>query len=158
MSIYARSNKPVLRPPIESPLSAVVRMNHDFAVGVGAAVGDGHAESVCDESGVLAVVDRPAHDASTERVEHDAAVELSFSRRVLGDVGDPQAVGFDACEVAVDEVGGGDDAWDLFASFRAGEPVDLGSRHQHLDSVVADLDAASEGELGVNAPSPVGAS
>jgi hypothetical protein len=98
-------------------------MDHDFAVGVWVAVGDGHAECVRDERGVLAVIDRPANDASTERVEHDAAVKLSFSRGVLGDVGDPQPVRFDSGEVAVDEVGGGsgNDAWDLLASFRAWE-------------------------------------
>lgn len=101
----------------------MIAMDHDFAVGVWVAVGDGHAERVRDERRVLAVIDRPANDASTERVEHDAAVKLSFSRGVLGDVGDPQPVRFDSGEVAVDEVGGGsgNDAWDLLASFRAWE-------------------------------------
>jgi hypothetical protein len=133
-------------------------MDHDFAVGVWVAVGDGHAERVRDERGVLAVIDRPANDASTERVEHDAAVKLSFSRGVLGDVGDPQPVRFDSGEVPVDEVGGGNDAWDLLASFRAWEAVDLGSRHQHLDGVVADLDASVEGEFSVDASGAIGAS
>lgn len=55
-------------------------MDHDFAVGVGVAVGDDHAERARDEREVLAVIDRPANDASTERVENEAAVKLSFSR------------------------------------------------------------------------------
>jgi hypothetical protein len=36
-------------------------------------------------------------------------------------------------------------------------PVDLGSRHQHRNSVVADLDSSTEGEFGVDASSAVGA-
>jgi len=81
---------------------------------------------------------------------------------VLCDVCDPQPVRSDSGEVPVDEVGSGsgsgNDAWHLLASFRAWEAVYLGSRHQHLDGVVADLDASAEGEFSVDASGAVGAS
>ncbi len=40
----------------------------------------------------MAVVDRPTHNESTERVERDAAVELAFFPRVLSNVGGSQAI------------------------------------------------------------------
>ena len=103
------------------------------------------------------MVDRPTHDASGEHVKHDAAVELAFSRGVLGDVGDPQPVGFRATECAVNEVRCGDDPRDFLAAARCWKSVDLGSGHEHLDCVVTDLDASTHREFGVDAAGAVGA-
>ena len=47
----------------------------------------------CSELGADVVGDRPSDDAPREHVEDGAAVDLAFSRRVLGDVGAPQLVG-----------------------------------------------------------------
>ena len=61
-SSYCRSNKPVLRRPIEPGLHAVVGVDHDARVGVRAAAGDGHAQRVGGQRGGLGGVDGPAHD------------------------------------------------------------------------------------------------
>ena len=63
-------------------------------------------ERVRHERSGLRRVNRPAHDASAEHVEHNRAVHLAFASRVLGDVGDPEPVGFAARELAVDEITG----------------------------------------------------
>ena len=73
-------------------LGAVVGVDHNFAGGVSVAVGDCDAECSGDQRCVLAVVDRPAHDASEERVAHDEAMGLALTGGVLGDVGGPQPV------------------------------------------------------------------
>ena len=91
----------MLRRPVESALRAVVAVDHDA---FGLAVLDRHPERVDDQVGCLRRVDRPAHDTPGERVEDDCAVHLAFTRRVLGDVGEPQPVGFGASEVAIHEI------------------------------------------------------
>jgi len=70
------------------------------------AVGEGHLQGTGDQTGGLVVIDRPAHDAAGERVEHDRAVQLALPGRVFSDVGDPEPVGLFACKVAVDEIRG----------------------------------------------------
>ena len=52
-------------------------------------------------------------------VDHEAAVEPSFAGAVLDDVGYPQAVRFDSSEAPINEVGGGDNPWNLLTTFRA---------------------------------------
>jgi hypothetical protein len=76
---------------------------------------------------------------------------------VHGDVGDRQPVRFGAAELAIDEVRRGDDLRDFLAASWPWKPVDLRSRHQHLDCVVTDLDAATHRQLGVHTASTVGA-
>ena len=74
------------------------------ATGFGSSVRDGHPESVGDKRRCLCRVDRPADDASAERVEHDTAVEFAFAGAVFGDVGDPQSVRFAAGKLPLDEI------------------------------------------------------
>jgi hypothetical protein len=63
-----------------------------------------HAERVVDEGGLAAPVDGPADHLAREQVEDDTAVDLALSRRVLGDVGQPQLVGGAGTEVAIHQV------------------------------------------------------
>jgi hypothetical protein len=53
---------------------------------------DGHAERIRHERRVLGRVDRRADDPPGEYVEHNGAVHLALPGRVLGDVGDPEAL------------------------------------------------------------------
>ncbi len=55
-------NRPVLRRPIESALTAVVAVDHG-ARGSAAPAQTGHLEGVDDQLGAQMVSDRPAHDA-----------------------------------------------------------------------------------------------
>ena len=115
-SIMALSNAPPTEPnegispasltrSVEDPevnFSAVISM--DDAAGLRLALLDRHVESVDDKRGVLDRVDRPADDAPAARVEHAAAGDLPFTRRVLGDVRDPELIGVRARELALDKV------------------------------------------------------
>jgi hypothetical protein len=87
--------------------------------------------------------------------EHHRAVHLALSCRVLGDVGDPQAVGFVAPEPAFHEVTGRRDVRDppeARTSRHAGGP---GSAHEQLDRTPTDEKALAQDELRVDATSPV---
>jgi hypothetical protein len=55
-------------------------------------VREGHPESISDKGGLLAGVDGPSDDPAAEDVEHHGAVDLAFPRRMLGDVGHPEAI------------------------------------------------------------------
>jgi hypothetical protein len=69
-------------------LGALVGMDHGA---VGSTLLDGHAQGVRDERGGRRRIDRPADHPSGEDIEHDGAVDLAFSRGVLGDVRDVRA-------------------------------------------------------------------
>jgi hypothetical protein len=109
---------------------------------------DRHPKRVAGKSRGRVVADRPADHAAAERVEDDRAVHLALAGGMLGDVGDPKAVGAIADEHAVDEVVRGRRSWQA-ALPRSGAAGDPGATHQHLDRVVAHLDAAAEHQLGV---------
>jgi hypothetical protein len=77
---------------------------------------------------------------------------------VLGDVGDPQAVGFVASETPIDAIDGGDAlAWpaEAFAGRQAGEAL---VAHDPGDQVVPHDDPAAQTQLGVHPWRPVDAS
>ena len=80
----------------------MVRMDHDPGpVGRESLAID---SAVVDHGGLAASVDGPADDPTAVDVEDHAAVDLSFPRRVLCDVGEPQDVGSVDGEVALDQV------------------------------------------------------
>lgn len=124
----------------------------------GHAPSGGHAERVEHERGRLGAVDRPADDHARERVQHDAAVELAFARRVLGDVGHPQLVQARAAELPRDQI----ERRDLPDAGPLGEPpgrqaFDAELAHDRLDGVVADDDLAAVSQLRGDAQRAVGA-
>jgi hypothetical protein len=63
-----------------------------------------HLERIQDQVGVELVVDRPAHDVAVEDVDDDTEVEPAFVRAVLGDIGDPHAIGRVVRERACDVI------------------------------------------------------
>ncbi len=65
---------------------------------------DRHLERVDNELTADVIRDRPAHDASAERVEHDGAIELAGIGAMFGDVHDPQTVGTVGVELTADEI------------------------------------------------------
>ena len=67
-----------------------------------------HLEGVDDELGADVIGDRPAHDASVERVEHDREIDVAVDGWVLGDVHHPQPVRAVGVELAADEIVVGD--------------------------------------------------
>jgi len=101
----------VERPPRERPgreLGALIRVDDRP---VGPAPLDGHAQGVGDQSGGRRHVDRPADDPTASDVENDRTIDLALSRRVHGDIGDPQPVGLLAPQPALHKVEGRGDAW-----------------------------------------------
>ena len=72
--------------------------------GTGTSKCDGVMQGADSELGGHTGVGRVSHDPVGEDVLHDAAVELSFPRTVLGDVGEPQLVRSLGGEVSLDEV------------------------------------------------------
>jgi hypothetical protein len=118
---------------------------------------DGHAERVRDERCCLGRVDRPADDPTAERVEHDRAVDLSFTRRVFGDVGDPQLVRTGAVELPFDEIGRGRSLMQRPSPAVPWQPLQVRSPHQHLHRVVPDADTHANRQVGMDAACPVGA-
>lgn len=68
--------------------------------------GGRHAESVGDQRGVLAGVNRSADHFPGEGVKHHAVIKLALAGRVLGDVGQPEAVRSVGGELSVNQVFG----------------------------------------------------
>jgi hypothetical protein len=62
----------------------VVAMDHGFAASRLALL-DRHLERVCREGGGRVLADRPADHTAVERVEHDGAVHLALTGRMLRD-------------------------------------------------------------------------
>lgn len=94
----------------------------DNAAGGWAAVADGHIECVDHERGIGPRIDGPPDDTAAERIKDSAAVQPSFPRAVLGDVGDPQLIWAKPVELAVDQIIGGDDPAQPFEAGRSGRP------------------------------------
>jgi hypothetical protein len=145
----------VLRRPIESTLHPLIGVNqHPSSRPAGL---DRHPERVGNQRRGRGGVDRPADHPARAGVQHDGAVQLAFAGGVLGDVGDPQLIGAGAGELAVDQVAGGclgsqptPEPWP------AGHAPQAGAAHQQLHGVVADADAAAQGELGVDPSAAIG--
>ena len=112
---------------------------------------DGHVERVQDERRVLSRVNGPTHDAATARVEHAAAIDLAFSRGMLGDVADPKLVQGRTLELALDQIVRRRGALDALDLARPGDADNLVVVHQNSHEGQADVDAATLGQLGVHA-------
>jgi hypothetical protein len=67
-----------------SELRPVVAMDHGFAASRLALL-DRHLERVCREGGGRVLADRPADHTAAERVEHDGAVNLALTGRMVRD-------------------------------------------------------------------------
>src|SRR5713101_4876657 len=87
-------------------LGSVIGMRDRLMLGWPASP-DRHLYRVDDEFGTNVIRDRPAHHATTERVEHDREIHLAFVGGMFGDVNDPQSVGAGRIERAVHEIIGG---------------------------------------------------
>jgi hypothetical protein len=83
-------------------LRAVVGVN-DCPVDI-AATPDRHLQRVDDKLAAEVIGDRPADDATGERVEDDREADLAGVSRVLGDVTDPEPIGCVHGEAAVHEI------------------------------------------------------
>ena len=62
----------------------VVAMDHGFAASRLVLL-DRHLEHVCREGGGRVLADRPADHTAAERVEHDGAVDLALTGRMVRD-------------------------------------------------------------------------
>ena len=78
--------------------------------------------------------------------------------RVFGDVGDPQLVGRRAGEVPFDEIRRSRCLMGRSTPLGAGQTLQAGSGHEHLDGVMPDGDTHPEGQIGVDSSSPIGSS
>ena len=91
-------------------------------------------------------------------IEDGGAVHLALSRRMLGDVGDPQLIGLVAMKLPVDTVAGGGHPWDVAKARAPRDSLNPSASHQHLDRLVTDGDALSEDQVGMDTPDAVGSS
>ncbi len=155
-STYSHSNRPVLRRPIESGLSALVAVDHCLAFW-GPSLVDGHAQSVGHESCGGPRVDRPAHDSAAGRVEDHRAIHLALPGWVLGDVGDPQPAGFVSVKVAVHKVRRRGHIGDRAPARPTRGARQPGPTHQHCDRLTADCYSMTGRELRMDPSSAVSA-
>ena len=128
----------VLRRPVESALTAVVRMQH--CPGGRLAPPAGHVQGVEDQLGAQVIGYRPAHDPAGPYVQDDGAVQPALDGAVLGDVGDPQLVRAVGAELAADQVrvrGGGRVADRAAAVAAPVDPGQPGRAHQALHPLAA---------------------
>src|SRR5580700_2909535 len=117
-----------------------------------------HQNGVVDQRGLTAPVDGPADDLSAIGVEHGAAVDLAFARRVLGDVGEPEHIGSIHGEVALDQVLFGRLVHQvLLVLLRAGKSLDPELAHDGKDQLLVDHHVLFAHESGSDAQHPVGA-
>jgi hypothetical protein len=122
---------------------------------------DRHLQGVDDQLGTDVIGDGPADDASAPRVEHHRHVHLALVGEVLGDVGDPEAVGSRHTELAVDQVIGGNAVGITPCAPVLPALVDAGDArrpHQALDAFAADAHALAQAQLVVDARRPIAAS
>src|SRR5262245_46222984 len=104
MSTYSQVNKPLLRPPVERGLRALVGVLHE--PDSRSAACDGHLECVDDELGLEVGAHRPADDATAVAVDDRGQVEPALPAAHVLDVGDPELVRSAWVEVALDQVAG----------------------------------------------------
>jgi hypothetical protein len=129
-------------------------MHESFGVGLAAPVR--HDEGVDDELSVGMGAHGPADQAAVAEVPHAGDMELAFSGRELGDVGDPALVRACRGEVPVEPVRRRRDVRSPatpFALVNAHQPV---LAHQPGDPLAAEVVTASA-ELAVDPRCPVGA-
>jgi len=116
----------VLRRPIEFTLRPLVAVDDGVAV---RSLIDGHAQCIGDERSTRPRVDRPADHPARPGVEDHRAVHLALSRRMLGDIGDPQLIRLVAMKLSLDAVAGGGDARDVTITRAPRNAVDARSAH-----------------------------
>jgi hypothetical protein len=98
--------------------------------------------------------DRPAHDPTGVRVEHDREIHLARVGRVFGDVHDPEAVWFVDIEHATDEVLGSVVGWITFRAPSVASPIDpcdARFAHQPFDPLAGAERFLGEAEFRVHA-------
>ena len=123
-----------------------------------AALTDGHVQRVQDQFRAEMRRHGPSDDSTTPGVQHDGEEEEPGPRGDVGDVRDPQAIGFVRGEEALDEIrrrpgrrvppGRGHER----APAHAGQARRL---HEARDPFAADVETLG-GELGMNTRGPIG--
>ena len=119
---------------------------------------DGHAQRIGDERGTWLGVDRPADHSARPGVEDHGAVHLALSRRVLGDIGDPELVRLVTMKLPLGTIAGSGHAGDVAEARTSGDALNASAPHEHLDCLVTDGDALSEDQVGMDASDALGAS
>jgi hypothetical protein len=115
---------------------------------------DRHLESVDDEFGTDVIGDRPAHNSSGVRVEHDRAIELAGVGAVFGHVHDPQPVRSVGVELAGDEIVvefSGEITFRASVASPTIDPGHAGLAHQPFNSLARTERVEAEPELGMHA-------
>jgi hypothetical protein len=77
---------------------------------------------------------------------------------VLGHIGDPEFIGLVAVKLARDPIFCRRDTSHVTKLWSSRDALNLGPTHQELDSLVTNIDASAERELGMNATDSVDAS
>jgi hypothetical protein len=128
-------------------------VSHGLALGR-LAPPDRHLDSVDDELAADVISDGPADDATAEGVEDDGQVHLPVAGGVLGDIHDPEAVGFGGVKVSVEEVvaalGGGVTAGGAATSSPAVDALQVRLAHESLDSLAGAARPEAEAQLGMH--------
>jgi hypothetical protein len=122
MIIYSQVNKPVLRRPVESGLTAAIGV--EDRVGLDVPVAVCHLERLDAQLCVRAVAELPADDHLGREVDHDREVGPAGPGTDVGDVAHQLRPGLLACELTADQVGRGLRFWVL----SRGDAVGLGLR------------------------------
>jgi hypothetical protein len=118
----------------------------------------GLIDGVDHEGRFAATVDGPADHSAREEVEHDAAVDLALTGRVLGDVGQPQLVGRRGHEAALDEVLAGSGVFQVLDPLLwSGQALQAELLHDLPDQLLVDDEPLLDLEGGPDAQHPIGA-
>src|SRR5579859_2407237 len=96
------SNIAVLRPPVESALTCAVRVMNKTSCWPAAV--QSHLQCVDRQLGAQMIGERPAHDASAERIQDDRQIEPALPRAHVRDVRYPKFVRCGRIEVAVHQL------------------------------------------------------
>jgi len=97
-----------------------------------------------------ASIDQP-HDPATERVQDDGAVHLALSRRVLGDVRDPELIATIAPELTLHAIFGGGDSGHVPVARSTGDPFQACQAHESRHRLSSHGDPVAQRQLGVDA-------
>jgi len=99
----------------------------------------GHGQRVVHQYRLTPTIDRPAHDLARIDVQNTTAVDRALSRRVLGDVRQPQGVGPIGHEVSIHQVVVGGHVGEIVSdSFALGKTVDVEVAHDSLNELLVD--------------------
>lgn len=120
----------VPRPLARSPRGELdfVVGEHDVARANGASTDD-HIEIVKDSMGVLYGVDGPPDDPAAEGTHRTTAVNLSFPRRILPDVANPECTEPRSAKAVFDQIVTGEYDRGLTGLGTARKPIEARFRH-----------------------------